>query len=228
MGAVALATRVQDLTGEKLRAALGYLRWTRERLAEESGVSPATIYRMLAQDGPIQARRGSIDRVFQAVTAAGAFRDDGAAEGRAVLYVELEPELLRRLPASYRQLARLWQISVDTRDQERILHELADARRRMSSVYEAEDGELRLQYLGADLPWSGETYRGRRLFDVFDYPLAVSAAQRIYKALITGEPVFAYCRRQSDDFTVLTVPCRIGQRPGVVSVSEPGRPDFSS
>ena len=60
------------LTGEALRAALARLNWTRERLAVAAGLGEATVYRMLAQNGAIQARRSSIDKVATALAALGA------------------------------------------------------------------------------------------------------------------------------------------------------------
>lgn len=219
--------RIQDLTGEDLRAALGYLKWTRERLAAESGVSPATVYRMLAQNGPIKARGRSIEQVSETINAAGSFQRFGEASPDLAVHVELEHELLRRLPPSFSALGKLWQISGETRDQAKIMEALEGAHDRVSCIYEDAEGTLRCDYIGSSIIWSRLNYVDQNLLDVIEIDAARAIAQRIYKSIITGDPVFAYCRLRSLDFTVLTVPCQIGSRPGVISVSQRGRPDLS-
>lgn len=219
--------RIQDLTGEDLRAALGYLKWTRERLAQESGVSPATVYRMLAQDGPVKARGSSIEQVVETLNTAGAFQRFGEAAPDLAIHVELEHELLRRLPPSFAALGKLWQVSGETRDQNKIMEALQGSLDRVSCIYEDSAGDLRFDYAGSGIIWSRLDYVDRKLLEVIELDVARAIAQRIYKSIITGDPVFAYCRMRALDFTVLTVPCQIGNRPGVISVSQRGRPDLS-
>jgi hypothetical protein len=226
-GSELVTSRTKDLSGEELRAALGYLKWTRERLAKESGVSPATVYRMLAQDGPIQARGRSIEQVMTTINAAGSFQRFGEAQPDLAVHVELEHELLRRLPPAFSALGKLWQISGETRDQDKIMAALDGAHDRVSCIYEDSQGDLRFDYIGSGIIWSRLNHVDQNLLDVIEIDVARTIAQRIYKSIITGDPVFAYCRMRSLDFTVLTVPCQIGNRPGVISVSQRGRPDLS-
>lgn len=220
--------RIGDFTVQDLRAALGYLGWTRERLAEESEISPATIYRMLSRDGPIPGRPASIARVIEAVSRAGAFtRNETPAPARNAIQVELDVEIIRLLPVEFEVIGRLWEASGKTRDQDALVERMQGGHGRLVCIYEANDGELRFDYMGPDLPWSQSEYIDRSLFEVLDHDMAVVATERVLKAMITGQPILAFCHRRNDDYTVLTVPSMIGRRPGVVSVSQPGRPTLS-
>lgn len=217
--------RTDELTVKDLRAALGYLGWTRERLAEESGVSPATIYRMLSRDGPIPGRPASVARVIEAISDAGAFKrseTDGPAP--RTIQVELDVEIIRLLPVEFEVIGRLWEASGKTRDQDALIERMQGGHGRLVCIYEANDGELRFDYMGPDLPWGQTEYMDRSLFEVLDHGMAQIATERILKAMITGQPILAFCHQKNNDYTVLTVPSMIGRRPGVVSVSQPSRP----
>ncbi|WP_349371116.1 helix-turn-helix transcriptional regulator [Salinarimonas sp.] len=59
------------ITSEQVRAARGLLRWTQQKLAEESGVSLPTIKRLEAEAGPV----GGLN--MTATTLRRAFEDAG-------------------------------------------------------------------------------------------------------------------------------------------------------
>ncbi len=70
-------------TGAQLRAARALLRLEKERLAEMSGVSSATIRKLEAVDGPLDARTSTL-RALQGVLSRGGveFRPDGSVRLR--------------------------------------------------------------------------------------------------------------------------------------------------
>lgn len=218
----------QELTGEALRSALGRLNWTRERLARAAGLGEATVYRMLAQNGPIQARRSSVDRVALALEAEGVLDPAGLAHrDEPMVTACLPPELIRRMPERFSSLTRLWAQSMEARDMDDLLARLGGATDRMSSAYVGDTGGLTIGLLGSGLRWASNNMVGRPLMDLADQDVAISASERYWRSIIAQEPTLAYCRRGDLDFTVLTVPVRHHERPAVVSWSELGRPDPS-
>jgi transcriptional regulator with XRE-family HTH domain len=59
------------VTGAQVRMARAFLRWSAVELAEESGISVATIQRIEADDGFPASRGGNIEAVHKALTGAG-------------------------------------------------------------------------------------------------------------------------------------------------------------
>ena len=214
------------LTGEALRAALARLNWTRERLAQAAGLGEATVYRMLAQNGAIQARRSSVDKVAGALAAEGALdRPRSPGELDPLITVPLPADLIRRMTGSFTSLTRLWAQSMETQDLEELVRRLGGATERMSSVHVSEeDGGLRIGLLGHGLRWASNNMIGRPLMELADQDVAVSASERYWRSIIANEPNLSYCRRGDLEFTVLSVPVRHAGRPAVVSWSELGRP----
>lgn len=211
-----------------MRSALGRLNWTRERLAKAAGLGEATVYRMLAQNGPIQARRSSVDRVAAALEAEGVLDPAGMGHREDPLVTACLPaDLIRRMPERFSSLTRLWAQSVDARDLDDLLARLGGATDRMSSAYVGDTGGLTIGMLGSGLRWASNNMVGRPLMELADQDVAVSASERYWRSIIAQEPTLAYCRRGDLDFTVLTVPVRHRERPAVVSWSELGRPDPS-
>lgn len=216
----------QELTGEALRSALGRLNWTRERLARAAGLGEATVYRMLAQNGPIQARRSSVDKVALALEAEGMLDPAGLAHGEEpMVTASLPADLIRRMPGRFANLTRLWAQSIEARDLDDLLTRLGGATDRMSSAYVGETGGLTIGLLGHGLRWASNNMVGRPLMELADQDVAVSASERYWRSIIAHEPTLAYCRRGDLDFTVLTVPVLHHERQAVVSWSELGRPD---
>ena len=213
------------LTGEALRAALARLNWTRERLALAAGLGEATVYRMLAQNGAIQARRSSIDKVATALAAEGALdRPKAPGELDPLITVTLPADLIRRMTGPFTSLTRLWAQSMETQDLDELVRRLGGATDRMSSVNVGDDGGLRIGLLGHGLRWASNNMVGRPLMELADQDVAVSASERYWRSIIANEPTLAYCRRGDLEFTVLSVPVRHADRPAVVSWSELGRP----
>jgi predicted transcriptional regulator len=77
-------------TGAQLRAARALLRLEKEQLAEMSGVSSATIRKLEAVDGPLDARTSTL-RALQSVLSRGGveFRPDGSVRLREAADAEL-------------------------------------------------------------------------------------------------------------------------------------------
>ena len=59
------------ITSEQVRAARAMLRWEQKTLVEKSGISLATLKRLEAQDGVIDANRPTLQAVMSALEAAG-------------------------------------------------------------------------------------------------------------------------------------------------------------
>lgn len=216
------------MTGEALRAALGRLNWTRERLAGAAGLGEATVYRMLAQSGEIQARRSSLDKVAAVLRAAGALEQSPPfVEDDPLITVDLAPHHLRRLPESFHVLKRLSSISVETRDHDEIFERMGQLSTRMSSAYIGPENDLLFTSIGRGIRWGGHNSIGRRVLDVGDREVGISAATRYWRCLLTGEPVLAYVRRSTLEFLVITVPARLHGRQALVTASAIGRPDPS-
>ncbi|MCR9072238.1 MAG: helix-turn-helix domain-containing protein [Alphaproteobacteria bacterium] len=217
----------QELTGEALRSALGRLNWTRERLARAAGLGEATVYRMLAQNGAIQARRSSMEKVAQALEAEGVLDPAGLVHREEPLVtVSLPGDLIRRMPGRFANLSRLWAQSMEATDLDDLLARLGGVTERVSSAYVCESGGLTIGMLGHGLRWASNNMIGRPLMELADKDVAVSASERYWRSIISHEPTLAYCRRGDLDFTVLTVPVLHHDRQAVVSWSELGRPDL--
>lgn len=74
------------LTGEQLKAARALLRWDQKDLVAASKVSLATVKRLEAMPGPLQANAVTIEALMRALSAVGVeFIDDGLGEVGVVL-----------------------------------------------------------------------------------------------------------------------------------------------
>ena len=69
------------MTSEQMRAARAMLRWDQKKLAGASKVSPATIKRLEAQNGRMEANRPTLDALRFAHEAAGAEFTNGGQPG---------------------------------------------------------------------------------------------------------------------------------------------------
>ncbi|MDF1793527.1 MAG: helix-turn-helix transcriptional regulator [Thalassobaculaceae bacterium] len=217
----------EHLTGEALREALARVNWTREQLARAAGLGEATVYRMLAQNGSIQARRSSIDKVAATLMAEGALASARMPSDREpMVTATLPPDLIRRMSGRFASLTRLWAQSMETKDLEELVDRLGGTTDRMSSVYVGDSGGLTIGLLGHGLRWASNNMVGRPLMELADQDVAVSASERYWRCIIANEPNLAYCRRGDLDFTVLSVPVQHHERHAVVSWSELGRPDL--
>jgi len=67
------------ITAAQVRAARAMLKWSQQDLASASGVSPPTIKRMEAREGPIRGTTNNLWKVQRALEGAGVeFIDDDA------------------------------------------------------------------------------------------------------------------------------------------------------
>ena len=70
-----------ELTAMQMRAARAMLKWSQHDLASASGVSPPTIKRMEASDGPIRGISTNVWKVQRTLEAEGVEFIDGDAPG---------------------------------------------------------------------------------------------------------------------------------------------------
>ena len=72
------------LTSDQIRAARALLRWSAQKLADESGVSWKTIQRMEASEGVPSATARNIEKIQKTLEAAGIIFIDEDDEGPGV------------------------------------------------------------------------------------------------------------------------------------------------
>jgi predicted transcriptional regulator len=72
------------LRSEQIRAARALLRWSAQKLADESGVSWKTIQRMESQDGVPSATARNVDKIQHTLEEAGVIFIDEDEEGPGV------------------------------------------------------------------------------------------------------------------------------------------------
>jgi len=219
-------TPIRDLTGEEIRAALGYLRWTRERLAKESGISPATIYRMLAQNGPVQARRGSVQQVAQALRTAGALGSAPTPVEDPLVTVPLPIDKVATLPAPFGALRRLLAAWTVEPDYLKLWSELDRDHDKLIVTEIDEDDQLRFVHLGPATRMATLASPGAPVTKIRDPGLADAHSRRIWRCLITGEAALEYLHRTDFSLTALEVPASRAGRPVAIGLGLPGRPSF--
>lgn len=94
-----IGSEYNPLTTGQVRAARALLRWTTERLAQESGVGLATIRRAEPVDGPLRMIRANAQAIQRALEAAGIeFIPMSEAGGVGVRLRSEVPAIERRRP----------------------------------------------------------------------------------------------------------------------------------
>ena len=80
------------LRSEQIRAARALLRWSAQKLADESGVSWKTIQRMESCDGVPSATARNIEKIQKTLEAAGVIFIDRNEDGGAGVRLKRRPD----------------------------------------------------------------------------------------------------------------------------------------
>ena len=81
-----------EITGAQMRAARGLLRWSQGELAKAAGVSPETVKRLEALDGPVSTTTNTARAITSALEAAGVLLVHENGEGPGVRLRKVRPE----------------------------------------------------------------------------------------------------------------------------------------
>ncbi len=198
---------MDGFTGRQLRAGLAYTGLTAADLAARAGIARKTLGRWMARPGEVTGHRRTLDAVRDAFRREGCDLPEIGAPRPPVVVVPLPAERLDRLDDRFSNVRALGEIARETRVHECVVHRLRQATDRITSVYE-KDGELLFGAIGGFNPFVQPGQRGGRLVDIPDREVSRSAAERNWRALITGDPVFSFVHLGSVNYTILTVPTR--------------------
>ncbi|WP_169400816.1 helix-turn-helix domain-containing protein [Thalassobaculum salexigens] len=207
-------------SGPELRAAAARMKMTQKDVAHAAGVSPRTVSRVFAEERP-SARDGTLEQIARVV---GLGEPIASGLPHPFIVVDLPCTALAGASEKLPHIYALFEISMRTRDREKVLERvrLSDATR-VTSV-SLHDGDLYIDEMGSGIRWGGERAIGARVLDIGDAIVSRSAFERYWKALITGDPIFQFVRSTAGlEFMVMSVAVDRDTRPGIVTVSALGR-----
>ena len=197
-------------TASQFRAAAALAERSHEEIAKRAGLSPRTLNRLLAQDGAIEARPSTLEKIASAVLLDGIEIDKLGVAVPPLVSVALPPERLAVLDDRFENVKALAQIAADTRTHECVVDRLSRVTDRVTVVYE-KGGELYFGGIGGSIPIVKPADRNQKVAEITDREIGRDSAQRNWRAILTGEPSFYFVQRQDLHFTILTIPTR---RPG--------------
>lgn len=210
-----------ELTGQALQEAARRLNLRQRDVAEAAGVSPRTVHRLFHTDGPLDARATTVEQVARVLGLGDA---TSSALNHPIIVVDLPLERLTFVRGQLPVLFALYEISGWTSSKREILAAVESIDRTRVASVSIRDNELYFDSMGEGIRWGGDRVRGARVLDVGEAGVARAAAERYWRALVTGRPVFQYTRSSAAmEFVALSVPTDRDSDPGVVTASKVGR-----
>lgn len=197
---------------------------TQDALAEGAGVSIRTVSRILNAEDLSSFRSSTIERIAHIL----GFGEGAIQTGLdPLVVVDLPFERLVLNSQQLKPLVALQEAAAVSRVRSDILAAFGGRFDDRLSSARLEDNDLYFDWIGGGIRWSRESNSRTRVLDMSDKNVARAAAERYWKALITGEPVFQYTRTPSGlEFMVLTFATDRDTTPSVLSMSVLGRPDI--
>lgn len=210
-----------ELTGRALQEAARRLKLRQVDVAQAAGVSSRTVHRLFHSDGPLDARATTVAQIARVL---GLGEATGSALSHPTIVVDLPLDRLAFVRDQLPLLFALYEMSSRTRSKREILPALeAIDGTRVTSV-SLRENELYFDSMGEGIRWGGERVRGVRVLDVGEASVARAAAERYWRALVTGQPVFQYTRSSiATEFVALSIATDRETEPGVVTASKLGR-----
>lgn len=210
-----------ELTGQALQEAARRLNLRQVDVARAAGVSPRTVHRLFHTDGPLDARATTVEQIARAL---GLGEATSSSLNHPIIVVDLPLDRLALARAELPVLFALYETFSRTTSKAEILAAMeAVDRTRVASV-SVVDNELYFDSMGEGIRWGGERVKGARVLDVGEAGVSRAAAERYWRALVTGEPVFQYTRSSAAmEFVALSVPTDRHAAPGIVTASKLGR-----
>lgn len=210
-----------ELTGQALQEAARRLHLRQIDVAQAAGVSPRTVHRLFHTDGPLDARATTVEQIARVL---GLGEATSSALNHPIIVVDLP---LDRLPFARDQLPvlfALYETFVRTTSKAAILAVMESIDRTRVTSVSIRENELYFDSMGEGIRWGGDRVKGARVLDVGEAGVARAAAERYWRALVTGRPVFQYTRSSATmEFVALSVPTDREDAPGVVTASKLGR-----
>jgi len=197
-------------TASQFRAAAALAGKTHEEIAKRAGLNPRTLNRLLTQTGMIEARTSTLEKIASAVLLDGIEIDKIGLPVPPLVSVALPPERLSSLDDRFENVKALARIAGDIRTHDCVVDRLSRVTDRVTIVYE-KGGELYFGGIGGSIPIVKPADQNQKVAEITDREIGRDAAQRNWRAILTGEPSFYFVQRESLHFTVLTIPTR---RPG--------------
>ena len=210
-----------ELTGSALREAARRLHLRQIDVAQAAGVSPRTVHRLFHTDGPLDARATTVEQVARVL---GLGEATSSSLNHPIIVVDLP---LERLPFFRDQLPilfALYEAYSRTSSKAEVLAQMESIDQTRVTSVTLRENELYFDSMGEGIRWGGERVKGARVLDVGEAGVARAAAERYWRALVTGMPVFQYTRSSpAMEFVALSVPTDRHTEPGIVTASKLGR-----
>lgn len=210
-----------ELTGKALQEAARRLHLRQIDVAQAAGVSPRTVHRLFHADGPLDARATTVEQIARVLGIGDA---TGSALNHPIIVVDMSLDRLALARAELPVLFALYESFAKTKSKADILSLMATSDMTRVTSVSIRDNELYFDSMGAGIRWGGERVKGARVLDVGEAGVARAAAERYWRTLVTGQPVFQYTRSSpAMEFVALSVPTDRDSDPGVVTASKLGR-----
>ncbi len=194
-------------TGKQLRAAIGFVGLSRDRLALEAGLNVRTLDRWCTIDDVIKGQTTKLSALVAALERHGCDVTEMGQPRSSLISVDLPPETLYRLPRKFGGVLSLVEIFGETRTHESVIQRIRNVTSRIASVSEI-GGRIFFDYIEGDALVAGPGNRNRSVDEIDDREMGCIAAERNWKALLTGQPQLAFASRGNLQYLVLTVPTR--------------------
>lgn len=213
------------LTGTQLSEAARRLGLTQKDIARSTGLSVRTVNRLFNSHRPMAARSSSL----RAITAQLGFDAPDVEGSDPPVAIELPLDCLGPERPGLDGLRALLDAAGRTRRQADLLQQVPDVHRERISIVAMRDDILVYERIGRGIRWSGLRLEGRRTHALPDRAVTCAAADRYWKALITGLPVLQFVRTPLGlEFTALSVATDGPAGPSLVTMSAIGAPIPSS
>ena len=210
-----------ELTGQALQEAARRLNLRQIDVAQAAGVSPRTVHRLFHTDGPLDARATTVEQIARVLGLGDA---TSSALNHPIIVVDLPLDRLALARVQLPVLFALYEIFARTSSKSELLAAMESVDPTRVSSVTVRDNELHFDSMGEGIRWGGDRVRDARVLDVGEAGVARAAAERYWRAIVTGQPVFQYTRSSATmEFVALSVPTDRETAPGVVTASKLGR-----
>lgn len=210
-----------ELTGQALQEAARRLNLRQVDVAQAAGVSPRTVHRLFHTDGPLDARATTVEQIARVLGLGDA---TSSALNHPIIVVDLPLERLALVRDQLPVLFALYEIFMRTSSKLQVLAAMESVDTSRVTSVAVRDNELHFDSMGEGIRWGGDRVRDARVLDVGEAGVARAAAERYWRAIVTGQPVFQYTRSSATmEFVALSVPTDRETDPGVVTASKLGR-----